>query len=159
MIEMQTDSDSIRGTLFIDAPSEIVFGALTDPEQLVRWWGSETSYRCTKWSVDLRPGGAWRSEGVNASGRPFFVEGKYIEIEAPSRLAYTWKPSWVDAPATLVRWELSREGRGTRVTTVHSGFEGYRFALADHRGGWPSIIEWLTAWCEARDREENRLAV
>jgi uncharacterized protein YndB with AHSA1/START domain len=110
MIDMETDSDSIRGSLYIDAPPVTVFRALTDPKQLAQWWGSETTYRCTDWSLDLRPGGAWRSAGKNASGRPFCVEGEYVEIVPSRRLSYTWKPSWVDVPPTLVRWELAPEG-------------------------------------------------
>jgi uncharacterized protein YndB with AHSA1/START domain len=148
MIDLQADSDSIQGGLLIEASPETVFRALTDPKQLLQWWGSETAYRCTDWSVDLKPGGAWRSEGRGASGQPFSVTGEYTEVVPPRRLAYTWKPSWVDAPPTLVRWELEPTGRGTRVVLVHSGFSGYPLALESHRGGWPNVIGWLVAWCE-----------
>ncbi|MGH9366985.1 MAG: SRPBCC family protein [Thermoanaerobaculia bacterium] len=150
MIDMQTDSDSIRGSLYIEAPPETVFRALTDTKQLLQWWGSETTYRCRDWSADPRPGGKWRSQGHNASGAPFSVEGEYTQVDPPCLLAYTWKPSWVDAPATLVRWEFAPEGRGTRVTMAHTGFAGHSLALADHRKGWPGVAGWLTAWCESR---------
>ena len=159
MIDMQTDPDSIRSSLYIDAPPETVFRALTDAKQLLQWWGSETSYRSTDWTVDVRPGGRWRSKGSNVAGRPFLVEGEYVEVEPPRRLSYTWKPSWVDVPATLVVWELAPEGRGTRVVTVHSGFTGHPRALEDHRSGWPSVIGWLAAWCESRAAQAIRQVV
>jgi len=42
-----------------------VFQALTDPRQTAQWWGQKGKYHHTGWNADVRPGGAWRSEGVS----------------------------------------------------------------------------------------------
>ena len=72
-ITMTPAQDAILVELFIDAPPARVFQAITDPAQLLQWWGQEGMYRTTGWQCDLRVGGSWRSEGVGADGSPFRV--------------------------------------------------------------------------------------
>jgi uncharacterized protein YndB with AHSA1/START domain len=64
-LPISQDQDSIQVEFHIAAPPERVFQALTDPQQLLQWWGQKGMYRCTNWTTDVRVGGQWRSEGVN----------------------------------------------------------------------------------------------
>jgi uncharacterized protein YndB with AHSA1/START domain len=36
--QIMPDQDAIVGEVEVDAPPELVFRALTDPAQLIRWW-------------------------------------------------------------------------------------------------------------------------
>lgn len=54
------DGDTILAEVFIAAPPERVFAALTDPRQMLEWWGQKGMYRCTQFHTDVRPGGKWR---------------------------------------------------------------------------------------------------
>jgi uncharacterized protein YndB with AHSA1/START domain len=54
----------LLATIDIQAALERVFRAVTS-EELTRWWGSEDTYRTTKWTGDVRVGGAWRTEGMS----------------------------------------------------------------------------------------------
>ena len=65
-IEVTPDQDVITGEIFIAAPPERVFQAITDPHQMPQWWGQSTMYRVTECKADLRPGGKWSSVGVGA---------------------------------------------------------------------------------------------
>ena len=125
----------------IAAPPARVFAALTTDE-LTRWWGSAETYRTTKHTIDLRPGGAWRSEGVGADGHTFHVGGEVIEVDPPHKLVQTWKPSWASAEATTVAYTLEATPTGTRVTVRHSGFTSAA-ACADHGDGWERVLAWL----------------
>ena len=58
---VSSDQDAISLEVQIAAPRERVFRALTDPAQLMQWWGQKGMYHHTRWTADLRPGGAWRS--------------------------------------------------------------------------------------------------
>jgi uncharacterized protein YndB with AHSA1/START domain len=140
--------DALVETIEIAASPERVFQALTDPKQLVRWWGDPRQYVCNNWELDLRVGGRWRSEGKSANGQSFQVEGAFLEIEPPWRLAFTWLPSWIQVAPTTVRIVLEATRRGTRLTWTHSGFAGNPNALADHRGGLPSVLGWLRSFLE-----------
>jgi len=65
------DQDIVLAEIFIAAPPERVFQAVTDPNQMPKWWGQEGMYRITECKADLRPGGKWSSVGVEAGGKAF----------------------------------------------------------------------------------------
>jgi len=67
------DQDAVVGEIFIAAPPARVFEAITDPNQVPRWWGQQGMYRITEWKGDVRPGGKWSSVGVSADGSSFRV--------------------------------------------------------------------------------------
>ena len=148
MIDVKTvGNDQIVAEMTVEASPETIFAALTEPEKLSAWWGEDQMYRADKWSIDLRVGGKWRSEGQNAKGEPFLVEGEYVEIDRPRVLAYTWRPSWVEAPVTTVRYVLTPKGNGTHVFVTHSGFAGNEKAIEAHRG-WTQVLGWLKGYVE-----------
>ena len=141
--------DEIREEIVLRAPPARVWRALTDPAELLVWWGDPAAYRCTRWVFTPKPGSPWRVEGTNARGGAFWVEGEVLEADPPRRLSYSWKPSWIEVPATTVRIALEPAGEGTRLVWRHCGFEGYPQALEDHRGGLPSVIRWLARYVDA----------
>lgn len=79
---------TILATVDIAVPAERVFRALTSPEEIVHWWGSDDLYRTTSWTSDFCVGGKWRAEGAGADGKPFSVEGEFLEIDPPRRLGW-----------------------------------------------------------------------
>jgi uncharacterized protein YndB with AHSA1/START domain len=139
----ESNQDQIIQEIFVEAPPDIIYQALTDPEQLTNWWGDDKTYHCDSWKVDLKIGGTWQSKGKGIQGDPFSVEGEYLEIDPPKVLSYTWNPSWHKIPPTKVRWVLTPQGTGTLVQVTHSGFRGNVEALENHKGGWPSVLNWL----------------
>ncbi|MFI7703572.1 SRPBCC family protein [Nonomuraea sp. NPDC049480] len=76
-------------TRVFDAPRDVVFRVVTDPELIPRWWGP----RFLTTRVDLmevRPGGRWRYVNSDARGREFFFRGVYHDVVAPERFVRTW---------------------------------------------------------------------
>ncbi|HUS33401.1 MAG TPA: SRPBCC domain-containing protein [Kofleriaceae bacterium] len=132
----------------IAVPPERVFKALTTAE-LTNWWGQADMYKTTKFTIDLRPGGEWRTEGVGADGVPFHVGGEVIEVDAPRKLVQTWKPSWEQGPATKVSYTLEAIATGTRVTVRHTGFTNPS-ACSDHANGWERVFGWLSGYLEPK---------
>jgi len=131
----------------IAVPPERVFKALTTDE-LTQWWGSPEMYKTTKHSIELRPGGAWKSEGVGADGSTFHVGGEVLEVDPPHKLVYTWKPSWEPGEATKVSYRLEAIPTGTRVTVRHWGFTNPA-ACDSHANGWTRVFGWLSGHLEA----------
>ena len=123
-VAITPEQDAVHVEVFIAAPPQRVFEAITDPRQLVQWWGQKGMYRTTNWSTDLRPGGKWLCEGVSDQNKgPFTVRGEYLEIDPPRLLVHTWIPSYSDSASTTVRWELEPVAGGTRIRVAHTGFE------------------------------------
>jgi uncharacterized protein YndB with AHSA1/START domain len=103
-----------------DAPAALVFEASTKPEYVKQWWGPRgTSLAVCE--IDLRVGGAWRYVIRNEDGSEDPFRGVYREIDAPTRVSYTWiydvAPfNQFEAIETVVLEE--RDGRTIATTTV-----------------------------------------
>jgi uncharacterized protein YndB with AHSA1/START domain len=93
-IAITPDQDAVVAEIFLAAPPARVFEAITDPAQMPKWWGQKDLYRITEWKADLRPGGQSSSVGANTDGKPFRVEGEYLEVDPPRLLVHTWIASW-----------------------------------------------------------------
>ena len=118
---------SLYADVEIAAAPDEVFRALTEPEELVRWWGGDDAYRSQEWEIDARPGGRWRARLTDARGNETALYGEIRVVDPPRVLEYTWHDS-ADSPPTVVRYDLTpatvRGVRGTRVTVTHSGIGG-----------------------------------
>lgn len=145
-------ADVSAGLLLADveiaAPIERVFRAISTAE-VARWWGSDETYRVTRWVGELRVGAPWLSEGVNADGTPFSVGGQFLRIEPPRLLVQTWDPKWVEGPPTTLTWRLEPIDGGTRVTVRHEGFADNAAACRDHARGWELVLGWAARFLEA----------
>jgi uncharacterized protein YndB with AHSA1/START domain len=125
------------------APRERVFRAFSAPGQLAKWWGPKgfTVPACT---LDLRPGGAWRTVMRSPEGKDHIVSGVYREIVPPERLVFTW--AWETegerGHETVVTIELLETAGGTRLELTHERFET-EDSLSQHRHGWSSCFDCL----------------
>ena len=163
------DQDAVLAEIFIAAPPERVFQAITDPTQLPKWWGQSDLYRVTKKTADLRLGGKWRSDGVGKDGKPFYVEGEYLEVDPPRRLVQTWESSYMAGVKTVVYWDLEpqpvhglhpggprKAGTGTLVKIRHEGFAGHPEGALSHGEGWKRVFGWLQAYVENGESVDTR---
>lgn len=133
----------ILATVDIAAPIERVFKAISDPNEIPRWWGSAELYRVEECTSDFRQGGKWVSRGHGADGTPFSVEGEYLEIDPPRKLVQTWKAEWDGNNVTTIAYRLETLGAGTRVTVKHSGFADRYDSCRSHGNGWERVLGWL----------------
>ena len=79
-------------TRVFDAPRQLVFSCMVEPEHLTHFWGPiGVSTPLDHITVDARPGGAFRTVMVNdADGSTYPTSARYIEVSPPERL------SWVE---------------------------------------------------------------
>ena len=139
---------TIASEIVIDAPAARVFAALTDPEQILQWWGSPEAYRTTGAQCDVRVGGSYRLEATSSEGNVMNIVGTFLEVDPPKRLAYTWNPSWEDdMPETIVRFDLTERDGSTLVRLEHTGFVAAE-ARDGHDRGWTLVLGWLKAFTE-----------
>ena len=129
----------------IEASPDQIFDALVEPEQLRQWWGSSDMYR-TEWEIDLRVGGQYLCTAT-AGDMTMTVTGRFLEIDRPRRLVYTWNASWDPSGETTVRYDLTPRGASTLVMVTQT-----RFAPdADRAGygeGWVRILNWLAGFVQ-----------
>ncbi|MGA8431909.1 MAG: SRPBCC domain-containing protein [Candidatus Sulfotelmatobacter sp.] len=149
--------NTIVAEIFIAAPPERVFKAITDPAQLSQWWGQKGMYRITERTAEVRPSGKWSSVGVGADGTKFRVDGEYLQVEPPRLLVHTWIASWTGDLKTVVRWELEPSGdRGTLLKIRHQGFAAAPEAAQNHGEGWKRVLGWLLGFAEKGETVDTR---
>ena len=128
----------------IAAPPERVFRALTSND-ITLWWGSDDTYRTTKWTGDVRAGGTWVAEGVGPDGA-FSVRGEYLEVDPPHKLVQTWRAAWDGDHTTTITYRLEPIVGGTRVTLRHEGFGDRAESCRGHGNGWERVLTWLQTY-------------
>ena len=102
--------------------------------------------------LDLRVGGRYALEGRDR-GKPWRIEGRYLEVEPPAKLVYTW--TWDNDPAlgdpvgtdTLVTVEFLERGGETELVVTHERLATER-ARAEHSAGWIGCLDKLGSLVE-----------
>lgn len=118
-LEVSTPSDKeIVLTRRFNAPRELVFKAMTDPDAIPKWWGPRR-YQTIVDRMEVRPGGAWRFINRDQDGTEFAFHGEYREIVPPERLVYTFEFEGAPGHVSLETIVLEeRDGVTYSVDTV-----------------------------------------
>jgi uncharacterized protein YndB with AHSA1/START domain len=112
---------------FIDAPTRLVWEALTKPEHLKEWYMPKAWGRVTRAEMDLRPGGVFSIDITTADGQEFPNLGCVLDAVPMERLVWTsmlfpdYRPAvFDDVPITAIM-TMASEGTGTRYvfTALH----------------------------------------
>ncbi|HKW09460.1 MAG TPA: SRPBCC domain-containing protein [Gemmatimonadaceae bacterium] len=134
----------------IEASPARIFEALTDPAQLLAWWGDRSSYPSMHWELDPRVGGKWLSRWRGPDGAEFGLGGEILALDPPRLLAYSWwDERYPGLPLTTVRYELTTTPTGTLVTMTHDGFDDVRADFDDYNGGWSTVMRKLREHAES----------
>ncbi len=102
-----------------DAPRELVWSVLTDPERIPHWWGPRETTMTVE-EMDVRPGGRWRWISHSSEGDAPF-KGEYLEVEPPARLVRTEifdVPPFNSDPAGAAVETMTLEDLGGRTRLV-----------------------------------------
>jgi uncharacterized protein YndB with AHSA1/START domain len=112
---------------FIDAPTRLVWEALTKPEHLKEWYMPRPWGRVARAEMDLRPGGIFSIDIAGVDGQEFPNLGCFVEVIPMERLVWTsmlfpgFRPAvFDDIPITAIA-TMESVGTGTRYvfTALH----------------------------------------
>ncbi len=104
---------AVERSIWLKAPRERVWQAITDPQQIPQWFS---------------PGTEWRASALQVGGTlgvwdPETASEKYVQVidvfDAPHRLV----TRTVDEPVHTTIWVLDEEAGGTRLTLTNTGYE------------------------------------
>ena len=117
----------VERSVDLPAPPEEVWEAVTDSEQLSRWFGGDVE-------LDPRPGGGGRFVDGGSARR-----ARVDEVEDGRRLAFRWWPEDGDGPVTRVELVLEPSPVGTRLVVVEAPL------VAGGARGWSASLGRLQA--------------
>jgi uncharacterized protein YndB with AHSA1/START domain len=127
----------------LPVPRARVFEALTKPGELIEWWGP---HGFTSPEIDFSPhvGGDYRITMQPPDGEPFHLSGEFREVDAPARLAYTfrWEEPDPDDQETLVTLTLRDLGDTTELILAQGPFATEERRTL-HQQGWTDSFERL----------------
>ncbi|WP_342362288.1 SRPBCC domain-containing protein [Terrarubrum flagellatum] len=125
---------------FHATPAQI-FGAWTDPKQLIRWFGPDEG-KVESAKTDLRVGGRYHIVFFTEDGEMHDVSGVYQEVVTNEKLKFTWR--WITLPEreSLVTVTLKADGDHTIMTLLHEQFFDEN-ARDGHREGWTGAFDKL----------------
>ena len=112
---------------FIDAPTRLVWEALTKPEHLKEWYMPKAWGRVSRAEMDVRPGGIFSIDIAMGDGQESPNLGCFLEVVPMERLVWTsmlfpgYRPAvFDDIPITAII-TMETVGTGTRYvfTALH----------------------------------------
>jgi uncharacterized protein YndB with AHSA1/START domain len=115
----QPQVDELIFTRVFEAPRELVFRCMTEPEHLTHFWGpAGVSTPLENIKVDLRPGGAFETVMVNdADGSQYPMRAVYVEVIEPERLIWTDPGTGMTTTSTFT--DLGDAGTEVRIHQVN----------------------------------------
>ena len=89
-------------TRVFDAPRELVFRCMLEPEHLTHFWGPVgTSTPLDGITVDPRPGGVFETVMISDDGGSYTMHAVYAEIVPPERIVWTEPGTGITTTSTF----------------------------------------------------------
>ena len=141
---MEAKPAVVTVTQRFDVSAERVFDAWLDTAVLGRWmFGIAFSDEVVHITIDPRVGGAF-SFLIRRNGQEIDHIGKYIAIERPRRLAFTWAivpQSPEPDVASRVNIAIVAQGAGCELTLTHEIPAEFADYAERTQMGWTRILE------------------
>jgi uncharacterized protein YndB with AHSA1/START domain len=130
-------------TRVFNAPRELVFRCITEPEHLTHFWGPVGMQTpIEKITVDLRIGGVFETVMVNeATGDEYPSRGVYTEIDPPAKLAWTEPDGGMTSTTTFT--DL---GDGRTEVRIHQTNVPEMYRSPEAQAGFQSSLDRFAAY-------------
>jgi uncharacterized protein YndB with AHSA1/START domain len=141
--------------IFIAAPVDVVWRAITEPDQIVQWFSDEAD-------VQLKDGYVGALTFTERGSKEPTIAQITVQAFEPDRsFSYRWayEPGVVpgEGNSVLVEFVLVAETGGTRLSVVESGVDALDWPqeqkdeyVADHSRGWAQHIGDLGDYAAAK---------
>jgi uncharacterized protein YndB with AHSA1/START domain len=158
-------ADSVERAILIEASPKVVWGVITEPEHISRWFSDDAELEGrvgADGTLTWRPGGRGRDKAVD-----MVVPILVVEAEPFRRFSFRWNHPQGARPdesnSALVEFTLIGEANRTRLRVLESGIE---FVTGDeqskaryveeHEHGWEKhlgeMVDYVASNAEAATR-------
>ena len=144
--------NELRFTRVFDAPRELVFRCMTEPDHLSHFWGPKgVSTPRDRIAVEARPGGVFETVMVNdTDGSEYQTRAVYDEVRPPELLSWTESHSGMQVTTQFVALGPAR----TEVR-IHQRFVPEAFLLPEVQAGFLSSLDRFDAYLAAFSTSES----
>lgn len=158
-------ADSVEREILIEARPEVVWGVITEPAQISRWFSDDAD-------VEGRAGAdgtlTWKPGGRGGEkDSDLIVPIRVVDAEPFRRFSFRWNhPADAEADesnSALVEFSLSEEEGGTRLRVVESGIDAVTHDeqakaryLDEHGHGWGKHFGELLDYVASKRRDATQ---
>jgi uncharacterized protein YndB with AHSA1/START domain len=125
----------------IKASPARVWAAITQPDQMIQWWGPDAGPTLDV-VADVRPSGRFSVVFRLLNGDEHNPTGIYREVVPEKKLAFTWNLPGAVEPETLVTFRLVPFDGGTVLTLTHERLPDEE-SRTTHEQGWSGLLDKL----------------
>lgn len=123
-------------------PAERVFNAWLDPDRARRWLFATPAGEMIRAEIDPRVGGAFTFVD-RRDGQDVLHTGKYLEIERPRRLVFTFGVPAFSDNYDVVEIDIRPLDEGCELTLVHEMRPEWAAYAGRTETGWGLILDGL----------------
>ncbi len=113
----EPEQHSIIATTIFNAPRELVFKIMIDPELIPQWWGPRSLTTVVD-KMEPQSGGSWRYVVSSKNGDEWAFHGVYHTIEAPLSTVLTYEYEGLPGKVSLESTSYEDYEGGTKVTVT-----------------------------------------
>ena len=126
-----------------DAPRELVFRCMTDPDHLTHFWGpTGVSAPRDRITLDARPGGVFETVMVNdTDGSEYPTRAVFDDVRAPELLVWTEVHSGM-----RVRADFASLGPQRTEVRIHQTYVPEAFLASEAQAGFLSSLDRFAAY-------------
>jgi uncharacterized protein YndB with AHSA1/START domain len=133
-------------TRVFDAPRDLVFRCMLEPEHLTHFWGpAGTSTPLDGITVDPRPGGVFETVMVSDDGGSYTMRAVYAEIVAPERIVWSEPGTGVTTTSTFTDLGGARTEVRIHQTNVPDSFRS-----PEAQAGFLTSLDRFAAYLKTR---------
>ena len=145
MSETSTNLGEVTYTRVYDAPRELVFQCMTQPEHLTHFWGPiGVTTPIDNITIDPRPGGVFETIMVNdENGEEYPTRGVFVEVVEPERIVWT-EP---DVEGGMTNSSTFRDlGDGRTEVVIHQTNVPEEYRSAEAQAGMQTSLDKFAAY-------------
>ncbi|CAN5674123.1 SRPBCC domain-containing protein [soil metagenome] len=126
-----------------------VWAAITQPDQMMLWWGPDAGPTLDV-VADVRPGGRFSVVFRLLNGEEHNPTGIYQEVVPERKLSFTWDLPGASEPKSLVTFLLEPFDGGTVMTLTHEHLPN-ETERESHEQGWRGLLDKLPVFLGDRE--------
>jgi uncharacterized protein YndB with AHSA1/START domain len=141
---MDSSETVVKRDIWIAAPRERVWGAITNAETIMKWWGDT-------WIIDTLEVG-----GKVEFGQPGdMIHATIAVLDPPRQFSIHWPPQpHYQAENAYTIFDLAEENNGTRLTVTETGYEALSGSERQERmnrtgSGYTMVLANLKSYVES----------
>ncbi|HEY5749505.1 MAG TPA: SRPBCC domain-containing protein [Chryseolinea sp.] len=144
---MTTNDSSIFLETTFNSPVEKIWEAWTNPNLIMKWFGSDPKGKGLSAKLDVRLGGYFEITFQDSDLTEHTCSGIYDQVQVLNKLTFSWR--WKSEPGveSFVVLSLTPEGKSTRMQFLHKNLSSG--SKHDYAKGWQNTFSKLERLLEA----------